>query len=359
MRQKATIFDYLDWRGDLPLDFAAFNEIDGLILSMMSFVDFSHSGGDVTETDMAEGVDVYLSLPREERHLGAIIPDGIFDMSAAAAHCVRYRDTKVSGFTNVIDRDENEQFAAVTFYLPDGSLFVAFRGTDDTLAGWKEDMLLGLKSGVRAQVRAADYLKKAAGEYPDIPIRVGGHSKGGNLAVWAAVNADESVRERIIKAYSFDGPGFLQDFIGSERYTSFEDRIITYIPDSSIVGAFLEHGGETVIIESTRTGILQHDPYSWVVNVSGFVTKGARSPLGKRSDKAINAWISSMDESEKHEFVKTLFYVLDATGANTLTDVRNNPIKTFAAAQRAINSLDKEKRDKWNSLMLRILNLKP
>ena len=247
----------------------------------------------------------------------------------------------------------------VTFALPDGSIFVAFRGTDDTLAGWKEDMLLGLKSGVRAQVRAADYLKKAASENCDKPIRVGGHSKGGNLAVWASVNADDAVKDRIVRAYSYDGPGFLSDFIYSDAYRGFEDRTVTYIPDSSIVGALLEHGGETVIIESTRTGILQHDPYSWVVNAGGFITKNARSPLGKRSDRAISAWIAGMDEDETTKFVQTLFYVLDATGARTLTDVRNNPIKTFTLAQRAINGLDREKRDEWNGLMLRILNLKP
>lgn len=357
MARRPNMMDYIEWRCDLPLDAVPFNEVDNLILSMLAHLDFSAVGDNVL---LSEGIDAFMKLPEDRRYFGLIMPETINEMAERIAKCERFEGTRIRDFVNTVNhsrkQDEIQQFAAVTFLLPDNSIFVSYRGTDDSIAGWKEDLLLGLTNGVPAQLSAAEYLKKVAKYEGD--IRVGGHSKGGNLAVFASANAPKEIQDRILCIYTNDGPGFLPDFIGGDGYKRIAEKIVNLIPESSVVGMLLERAGEQRIIASSRKAVLQHDPFSWEVKVDRFKDRKGRTQFGEKSDVAVRQWINSMNVEEKKEFIDTLFTVLDATGAKTLTDLRTNPIRSATGAQKALNEMDKEKRDKFNAVFKKTFALK-
>lgn len=354
MAKINTMFEYLHWRGDLSFQAAPFNEIDNIILSMMSFIDFSSATADGALAELPHAVNAFATLPEEQRHYGVIIPDTVTDLAVAAARTPRFAETKLCRFENIVHPKRLEQFSAITFLLSDGTVFVAYRGTDDTLTGWKEDLLLPFTNGIPAQKRAVHYLTETAACCKG-KIRIGGHSKGGNLSVWAAVNAPAKVKKRILRVYSNDGPGFLLDFVRGKDFLSMTDRIVTFVPASSGVGMLLEHGGTEQIIESGQRGFFQHDPFSWAVEVDRFVYRKERSKFGRQSDKAVRDWIASMNEEEKREFTETLFSLLDATGAETLTGLQKAPLVALASAQRALAEMDKEKRGRFAVVLKRLL----
>ncbi len=354
MAKQPNLFDYLHWRGDLSFAAAPFNEVDALILSTISFVDFSSATADGVLADLPAAVNAFATLPPEQRRYGAIIPETVTDLAVTAARSLRFAETKVCRYENTVHSKNVEQFSAVTFLLPDKTVFVAYRGTDDTLAGWKEDLLLSFVNGIPAHKQAVRYLTETAACCKG-KIRLGGHSKGGNLSVWAAVNAPAKVKKRILHVYSNDGPGFLPELVGTAAFADMKDRVSTFVPASSLVGMLLDHGGTDRVIQSTRMGVLQHDPFSWNVDVNRFVYLPERSRFGKQNDRAVREWIASMTEEEKQEFVETLFSLLDATGAETLTELQKTPLVSLAAAQRALSGLDKERRSRFSLLLKRLL----
>ena len=354
MEKMYDVFDYIHWRGDLPHDREPFNEVDSVVLSMVCFLDFTgivpnpNEGGSIT---LREAMG---HIPRSyegERRLGAILPDDILRMAHAAGAAPRYEDAELFAFENIIDEEKEMQFCALSFRLSDGSLFVAFRGTDDTLVGWKEDFNMTFMSHVPAQERAAAYLNHVAARQEG-PIRTGGHSKGGNLAIWAAVHSNAAVRGRIVRAYSNDGPGFTAEMLAGEAYQSMRDRCINYVPQSSLVGMLMEHDENYRIIYSEKSGLMQHDPYSWAVERNSYVYLSERSAFGEQSDAAIRLWLSGMTAEEKRDMVQDLFYVLESTGAKTLTELSGNK-GVVTKILKTLAEMEKPRRKRLNRIFAR------
>ena len=357
MREFYNIFDYMDWRGDLTFAQDPFNEVDSVVLSMVCFLDFKGIVPAPQDSGSITLRDAMALMPREfegERRLGAILPDDILYMSHAAADSERYGDAELFAFESVIDEEKEMQFCALTFRLSDGSLFVAFRGTDDTLVGWKEDFNMTFMSHVPAQERAAAYLNYVAARHTG-PIRTGGHSKGGNLAVWAAVHCNAGLRGRILYAYSNDGPGFTAEMLASEAYQSMRDRCMNYVPQSSLVGMLMEHDENYRIIYSNKSGLMQHDPYSWAVYRNRYLYLGERSAFGEQSDAHIRLWLNSMTADEKRELVGDLFEVLESTGAKTLTDLSRNKKEVVMSMVKTLGTMEKPRRKRINRLLTRFL----
>lgn len=342
MKEIHTVFDYVHWRGDLSFAQDPFNEVDSVILSMVCFLDFEGivpAPGETGCMTLAEAMTHFSRTFTGERRLGAILPDDILTMAHAAAQSPRYKDAKMFAYENIIDEEKEMQFAAMTFRLSDDTLFVAYRGTDDTIVGWKEDFNMSFMSHVPAQEQAATYLNHVAGVHSG-QIRTGGHSKGGNLAIWAAVHCNAAVRSRILWAYSNDGPGFTREMLESESYRSMRDRCITYVPQSSLVGMLMEHDENYQIIYSAKNGLMQHDPYSWAVDRNRYVYLDSRSAFGEHSDAAMRLWLDSMTPEERHDLIDDLFEVLESTGAKTLTELSQSKgivksvVKTLAGYEK-------------------------
>ena len=319
----ANILEYLVWRGDLSLAVSPFNEVDNLILSELAFLDFDGILTEkVNETITLREVAERLSIYREEdlAESGVLIPKEIAPLFYRAAGSERFGSIALCGFESRIDIDSEMQFAAVAFLLGDGTIFVSYRGTDDTLIGWKEDFNMSFLSVVPAQRYAAHFLDKIASLYPS-DLRLGGHSKGGNLAVYAAATAPIEMQKRILAVYNNDGPGFLREFLDSEGYGRIRDRVRTIVPQTSIVGMLLEHETSYTVVKSMQNGLFQHDGFSWEVLGTGFIVLDDRTSESKFVDRTLKAWVASIEPAEREEFVEALYKILSATSATTLSDL--------------------------------------
>ena len=345
----ANILDYLNWRGDLTLAQSPFNEVDNLILAELSFVNFT---GIVPGPGEGEGVPLHSAAEAFFRSheggdmgMGVLVPDEIPTLLRKMAECPRFREMKVNCFCDHLDVRKAEQFAAVTVELGDGSIYLSFRGTDDTIAGWKEDFLLGCQPEVPAQKKAVAYVKAVAGQYPRRKLMLGGHSKGGNLAVYGGIFVPLAIQRRISAVWSNDGPGFYGAVLETPQHARLEGRIHSIVPKSSVVGMLLEHEESYTVVDSDQTGLWQHDGFSWQVLGTGFVTLREVSRQGRRNDLALKEWVRRLPVDQREKFVDGLFEVLTASGATTLTDLKEDGFRAAGAMVRAMKDMEKDTRD--------------
>lgn len=353
--QSGGIYDYLNWRGDLSFENVPPCEVDNLIFSMISYVDFSG----VVDPEVPEGekkpialltaTKRYLKLQSGViRNIGLIIPKEIFTLLVRASKSPRFGLCRPICYVNRICDEEQKQFCAVSFLLPGGDTFVSFRGTDDTLVGWKENFNMSFMHPVPAQREAVEYLEYVAA-HTEGRLYVGGHSKGGNLAVYASVKASESVRERIVAVYNNDGPGFDGEFIHGEDYLQMSERIRTLVPQSSVVGMLLEHEERYTVVKSNTTGLLQHNGLTWAVMGGSFIKLDSVDEESKLIDRSLKLWLEEMSREERERFVDELYEAMLSTNAKTLTELNADKRKLI----KAWNSIDNEAR----SQLLRCINL--
>ena len=346
----ANLLDYLDWRGDLTLEQSPFNEVDNLILAELSFVDFKDivpspgEGESVVLRDAAERF--FARFPEGEKiDMGVLVPAAIPDMLRKMADSRRFGDMKLNCFVDHLDVGKGEQFAALAIETGDRTLYLSFRGTDDTLAGWKEDFELACMPEVPAQKKALAYTEAVAKQFPRKKLRLGGHSKGGNLAVYAGVFCPESVQKRIIAVWSNDGPGFHTDLLELPEHRRIAERIYSIVPKSSVVGMLLEHEEDYTVVDSNQLGFMQHDGFSWQVMGDHFVKLRQVTQQAHFSDQELRKWVHGLTVEQRENFVGALFDVLSASGAVTLTDLKDDSFKAVGAMVKAMKDLDKETRD--------------
>ena len=346
----ANLLDYLDWRGDLTLEQSPFNEVDNLILAELSFVDFKDivpgpgKGDSVTLRDAAERF--FARFPEGEKiDMGVLVPGAIPDMLRKMADSRRFGDMKLNCFVDWLDVGKGEQFAALAVETGDRALYLSFRGTDDTLAGWKEDFELACMPEVPAQKKATEYVTAVAKQFPRKKIRLGGHSKGGNLAVYSGVFCPESIQKRIIAVWSNDGPGFHTDLLDLPEHRRIADRIYSIVPKSSVVGMLLEHEEDYTVVDSSQQGLMQHDGFSWEVLGDHFVKLRSVTRQGHLNDLTLKEWVHNMPLDQREKFVDGLFTVLSASGAVTLTDLKEESLKAAGAMVRAMKDMEKDTRD--------------
>ena len=340
----ANILDYLDWRGDLSFTAAPFNEVDNLIFSQLCFLDLDNLVPDDPKNGsvrLEHAIDRYFERhPIESASLGMIVPADILKLADRARHTARFRNVCVTGFVNQIDRNVELQFSATTYLLGDGTAYVAFRGTDDTLVGWKEDFNMAFTPTIPAQASATKYLNAVLSALPQA-LHLGGHSKGGNLAVYAAIHADPADRTRILDVYSNDGPGFYTHMLTSEAYRTMQSKIRSIVPESSIDGRLLDHEEPYRIVKSTAKGLFQHDGFSWELIGDKFCTLQDRSDESKRVDRTLKLWLSQMNNTERANFIDSVYDLLSATNAQTLTEL-NADRKALLASLRNIDPKARE-----------------
>lgn len=230
----------------------------------------------------------------------------------------RFSGLRVGAFAERFDTDEQTQTAALTFLLPDGTLVLSFRGTDDSLVGWKEDFNMAFQYPVPAQRMAADYICAVAKLWPGDMILTG-HSKGGNSAVYAAMNAPAKIRKRIAAVYSLDGPGFPEHVVTSEPYLSTVSKVHKIVPDSSIIGMVLETPEPCVVVKADCEGLMQHFAFAWQVDGDAFVRVDDIAPSSHEFNSSFNRWMTGLSREEREHAVDALFQVVHASGATTFS----------------------------------------
>ncbi len=342
------VFDYLRWRGDIPFTADPLNEIDALIFCEISYIFFdSIVPADSGEITLKTAADLFFEKNKDVKviKLGEIVPDEIVDLLRLAAESERFSSVVLSDFVNIIDDDAVEQFCALCFRTPADSLFVAYRGTDDSITGWRENFRMAFKAPVPAQLRASEYLESISAEYAT-DLYIGGHSKGGNLALWAALNATEDIRARIRIVYNFDGPGFLQNIWEDSAYSELADRIVSIVPSGAIVGMLLKYDKNyRVARSSAKKHLYQHDALTWEVSGKHFVCDEDIEPDVKRINRLIDNWANSMEPQVREAFVEAFFDTLISTNAKTLTELSENR----AAILRAFSNADAETKQALNT----------
>lgn len=313
------LFDYLTWRGDLTFTQDPPNGVDALIFAALAYVPLG--GRAVTQPwtpiTLRQAAQETLSMPRLEQ-LARTKND--IALLRAAAETTRFGLNRLCRYRSQLIPEQDTQFAAVTFLLDDGSMMLAYRGTDNSLVGWKEDFNMSFQETVPAQRLAAQYLKDVAAEH-GVPMRVCGHSKGGNLAVFAAASAPPMVQRRILEVYNHDGPGFSGAFLRSPGYQNLVSRIHTLIPQSSVIGMLLEHEDPYTVIRSKSVGIMQHDPYSWEVMGAGFLPMEDVTENSQFLDATIKAWCAGMTNEERGKLVDALFALLSTAEVERAVEI--------------------------------------
>ncbi len=313
------VFAYLNWRGDLSFEQDPPNSVDALIFSALSYIRF----GAGAQNDPWSPV---LLLDAAEEFLKADNPEELvrvkkdLELLKAAASSRRFGFCKLVGYRDLYIPEEETQFAAVGFLLDDGTAFVAYRGTDETLIGWKEDFNMSFQQTVPAQRLSLAYLREFAMEYA-VPLRLCGHSKGGNLAVFAASRCGPLIQGRILEVYNNDGPGFTDYMMGDPGYLEMVPRIHTFVPQSSVIGMLLEHEEPYTVIKSNQVSLLQHEIYSWEVLGKQFVPMEEITADSRFLNLTIKNWVSGMNNEERGVLVDALFSVLAAGDVKNAADI--------------------------------------
>lgn len=348
------IMDYISWRGDLSFEQSQFNEVDNLILACFSYVNLDG----ISAVTKQKGIGLK-KLTKEFMKLHTmkeLEADKSFIrlapfMMMEMAKSVRFGKCVVRNYVNDIVTEAEQQFAAMEIVLEDGTSYVSFRGTDDTIIGWKEDF--NLSTGVvPAQKRAIEYLQKIS-EHTDGMLRVGGHSKGGNLAIYGSVMC-KSAHEKILEIYSNDGPGFSREFQELPEMKEMMPKIIRIIPEYSIIGTLLEHEKEPVIVASSSKGLLQHDGFSWEVQGPALVRRGSLNKTALRFIEILHKWIDGMDMEQKRLLIEDLFATLQASGYENLSEVQSGGLKSLAAMVKRVEKFAPESRGMMQELLTAI-----
>lgn len=338
----ANVCDYVRWRGDLTLEQSEFNEIDNLILARFSYFPFDKI---IRENEIATIKELSRRFSNQDVTKLPILWKDDVELFPLMGDSKRFGGMLATKYINKIDAEQEKQFSAITVLMPNDIIYVSYRGTDNTIVGWKEDFNMSFKSHIASQISAKQYLEEIAKEYPSSKIIIGGHSKGGNIAVYAATFASKDVKDRIINVYNNDGPGFCEDVIETAEYQEILSRVHTYIPQSSIIGRLMNHKEKYTIVESVQKGIMQHDLYSWQVLGKEFVTLKKLTNESEFIDKTIKDWLENVEPEKREQVIDAVFEILNTTEAQTMKELKANwfaNAKTILGTYKNIDSDTKE-----------------
>jgi hypothetical protein len=332
----ANIFDYLVWRGDLTFDNSPFNPVDNIILSQLAYLPLD---GIVPGPDAGGGISVgqTAALFAEKLDGNSLAYPVIFKEDPAFIEAIgrsdRFRNCKLCDYVNQVDIVQEKQFSALCIHWGD-STFIAYRGTDVSVVGWKEAFKMSFSDAIPAQIEAVSYLEKMAAKTAG-SLMLGGHSKGGNLAIYAASSCAKKTQDRIAAVYSNDAPGFHKRFFESGGFRGVRQRIFSFIPQTSIIGLLFEHKNDYAVVKSTQKGIFQHDQYTWEITHNDMVRVDRVDQGSRFINKTLREWIRSLDDEHIRVFSDTLFGVLNDAEIKSFTEFGEDWIN---AAGRTIQS---------------------
>ncbi len=337
-----TMIQYLEKFGKYTFQEMPMTEVDSLVLCQLSYLKFDGMVPDVQEGSTG----VTLKSVAEHPDFEKLFADVRYEKENRALFAGmiggrRFRNMKLNYYTNVIEERWETQFSALTCFLDDGSAYVAFRGTDETIVGWKEDFNMAFLSPVPGQAYSVAYLNAVASRFSG-DFYVGGHSKGGNLAVYSAMNCEEAIQKRILRIYSMDGPGFRPEVLERCGYDRIKERVVKILPHSSLVGMIFESDMHFQVVRSKTFGLLQHDPYTWQVVSNHLVRVNDLYERRKNMDNTLNEWILSLNEQQLRIFVDTLYQVIMASQATNLIEFTTEWKRSMNGIIAALKEVDGE-----------------
>ena len=333
-----SVIDYLEEYGGRTFVERPFGNPDVVALSQLCYLKFDGLIGEGKTATLRglhnhKSMAVMLEDPKYARENGKL-----FDRLSSS---IRFRDLKISHYRNIIDKELETQFCAMTFHLPGSINFVAFRGTDETMVGWKEDFNLTYMDQVPAQRLAVEYLTEAADRLVG-RFFVGGHSKGGHLSIYSAMHVPEAIQKRLINIYCLDGPGFMKSMLANDGYERIRERIVKLIPQSSVVGMMSEVDDKYTVIKSSGIGLLQHNLYKWEIERGELVVEENINNRARVFDKTVKEWIEGLDPERRQKFVDSLYDIITSCDADNRVDFVANFVKNVAQIRKTLQELDEE-----------------
>ncbi len=344
------IIDYALLNAHKDFNALPYSKIDGLVLSQLAYLNYN---GIVPNIESNED-GVLLSQVAESKDYEAVFPlertaERNKRLLNAVAYSNRYGKIKVNYCEDIFDPEKETQFYAVTFILPDGNACIAFRGTDATITGWRENFNMLFMSPVSSQKHAVKYVDNVAKKI-DGNIYLMGHSKGGNLAIYAGTKCHSLAKSKFIEIQSYDSPGFTKEFIESEKYIQTEKIISKFIPEESMVGVILNDNSNCRIIKSDGSGAMQHDPFLWQIDIeNNDFTDGEKLYLSSQFfDATFNDWVNNAKPSHREQFIDALFRMVDAANsenAKSFSELSENIKNNSSAFYENLKELDPETRN--------------
>ncbi|WP_071442268.1 Mbeg1-like protein [Traorella massiliensis] len=341
------LLDYIAWRGDLSFEERKLNEIDSLILSILAYENYDGILSEKENKTLKETADCFFEKYDEETLKNRVLlTNRSYELLKEAANTKRFGELVMSNYINEVDEQKEVQFAAVTFCHKEWK-YVAFRGTDDTIVGWKEDFAMTYRDEVPSQHRAVEYIHRLDSDTSflnkllkrDI-LYIGGHSKGGNLAMYAAAAAAEEIQKKMKRVDNFDGPGFHEEMWQQPSFQRILPLIHTYIPNGSVFGRLFAHLEKVSIIKSDQSGLLQHDAFSWHVTAHHFVYQEDMTLGSEKAAAKLNSMLDEYTPRQREELVASLFNVFEKLNIHTLSDLTKLDLSKGILAIREINALD-------------------
>lgn len=335
------IVDYVESQME-DFETTKFNLVDSLVLSQFVYIHFNKVVPGLA--DYQESVRIGDLLKAEYiPHMLHNVRDAKSNhrLLLALGMSPRFRNIRMCFYSDSLNITEQKQFAAVTYLLDDETAYVAYRGTDSTIVGWKEDFNMAFISPVPAQQEGVSYLNAVAERFLHA-LMVGGHSKGGNIAVYSAMECHPIIQDRITCIYSHDGPGFKDEVFTSKKYACIKARIHKTLPQSSLFGMLLQHQEDYVVVESKQFWIMQHDPFSWVINKGEFQYTQGITGGAEHINTVINQWLSSLDDEKRELFITTLYSVIESIGVVNFSDFTEDWYKKAFMAMETVRGIDTE-----------------
>lgn len=348
------ILDYLAWRGDLSFSQDGFNHVDNLVLSYLSYIKYDGLVRENEAISIQEINRVYFIHHSEKdiEHSSSFISLAPLVLKACA-NCNRFKNTKIANYVSKMDKKQDLQFCGVEFILDNNTSYIAFRGTDDTMVGWKEDFMTSYCL-TQAQIEAVAYLNK----YLDTNKRyiVGGHSKGGLLAYYAASKMAKEQQDVIEHIYSNDGPGIVDELFDYQEFSNIKDKYIKIVPEFSIVGQLFNHQNDMIVIKSKAANIMQHDGMRWQVLGNNFVCCQSLDKTALVVLKIVNEFLSNASDEERKIFTNGIFNALDGAGVKNTTDFAQGGLTLIIKVIKELGEVDSSVKQVSNKLLKALSN---
>lgn len=354
------MLDYIKEFGHVSFEERAFSEIDALVLTELEYLPLekvvpSDENGEnfVTVKEIAEYMQEHKQELFDENPM--MITEERHEVSQVIVDAPRFQSLKFFGVVSVWDKDTTKQFAAVTVEVEPSVRLVVFRGTDETLIGWKEDFLMTYSPLVAAQTDAKEYLAKQASLWGG-DLMISGHSKGGNLAIYAAATQEEDVQLRIVDIFCFDSPGLYRSVLETKGYQNIVPLAMRYIPQDSLVGLMLESEVPYVIVKSNATGAMQHSAMTWEIEDGQFIKMEKLTKNSQLNDQTFKKWTESVSDEELELFWNVFFELLFSVGIDTVNDLYGQFMHYVQEFLKAAGDMDEEKRELLTRIALLLVS---
>ena len=346
------ILDYLSWRGDLTFSNSKLNEVDKIIFTRIAYLPFKEIIMEQKETIES------LMYKFEKIDISNFIWDDDINLIKALGTSLRFKDLIITDYEEKFDVSLEKQFAAITIWISNQEKYVSFRGTDMSIVGWKEDFNMFFKSNIPSQLEGISYLSRIGKKYWSSKLIVGGHSKGGNIAVYASTFVDNKIKKNILEIVSVDGPGVTADVLNDEKYLLIEDKITSYLPQTSIVGRILDNNNKHIVVKSDAKAFMQHDIYSWEVLGTSFIQIEEVTKESEFAYKFIKDWLEKTAPEDRERFINIIYDILVQSDINSFVDLpkliltnTKNVLKTY----KNISEEDKEQVDKMMAQIKKLM----